>query len=110
MAPLGKSRSMRYSRVVPGERGFTLIELLVVLSLISILAAMGMVQHRNSVLKAQEATLKTDLFHMRDAIDKYFADKGNTRVARRARDRQLPAQDPRRSAYALHGIVADRPR
>jgi general secretion pathway protein G len=67
---------MRYSRVVPGERGFTLIELLVVLSLISILAAMGMVQHRNSVLKAQEATLKTDLFHMRDAIDQYFADKG----------------------------------
>ena len=76
MASLGKSRSMRYSRVVPGERGFTLIELLVVLSLISILAAMGMVQHRNSVLKAQEATLKTDLFHMRDAIDQYFADKG----------------------------------
>ena len=59
-----------------GERGFTLIELLVVLSLISILAAMGMVQHRNSVLKAQEAVLTTDLFHMRDAIDQYFADKG----------------------------------
>ena len=59
-----------------GQSGFTLIELLVVLSLISILAAMGMVQHRNSVLKAQEATLKTDLFHMRDAIDQYFADKG----------------------------------
>ena len=58
------------------QGGFTLIELLVVLSLISILAAMGMVQHRNSVLKAQEATLKTDLFHMRDAIDQYYADKG----------------------------------
>jgi general secretion pathway protein G len=57
-------------------RGFTLIELLVVLSLISVLAAMGMVQHRNSVLKAQEATLVTDLFHMRDAIDQYYADKG----------------------------------
>jgi general secretion pathway protein G len=50
--------------------------LLVVLSLISILAAMGMVQHRNSVQHAREATLKTDLFHMRDAIDQYFADKG----------------------------------
>jgi general secretion pathway protein G len=66
----------RENRFAPGQRGFTLIELLVVLSLISILAAMGMVQHRNSVLKAQEATLKTDLFHMRDAIDQYFADKG----------------------------------
>ena len=59
-----------------GQRGFTLIELLVVLSLISILAAMGMVQHRNSVQHAREATLKTNLFHMRDAIDQYFADKG----------------------------------
>ena len=66
----------RGTRSANGQRGFTLIELLVVLSLISILAAMGMVQHRNSVLKAQEATLMTDLFHMRDAIDQYFADKG----------------------------------
>ena len=64
------------SRQARSQRGFTLIELLVVLSLISILAAMGMVQHRNSVLKAQEATLRTDLFHMRDAIDQYYADKG----------------------------------
>jgi general secretion pathway protein G len=59
-----------------GQHGFTLIELLVVLSLISILAAMGMVTHRNSVQHAREATLRTDLFHMRDAIDQYFADKG----------------------------------
>ena len=46
------------------------------MSLISILAAMGMVQYRNSVLKAQEAALRTDLFRMRDAIDQYYADKG----------------------------------
>jgi general secretion pathway protein G len=55
------------------DRGFTLIELLVV---ISILAAMGVAQYRNNVKRAQEATLKTDLFHMRDAIDQYYADKG----------------------------------
>jgi general secretion pathway protein G len=59
-----------------GARGFTLIELLVVVSMISILAAMGIAQYRNSVRRAQEATLKTDLFHMRDAIDQYYADKG----------------------------------
>ena len=91
-----------------GQRGFTLIELLVVLSLISILAAMGMVQHRNSVLKAQEATLKTDLFHMRDAIDQYFADKGKyPAIARRARDGQLSAEDPRGSDHSLGRLVAD---
>jgi general secretion pathway protein G len=56
--------------------GFTLVELLIVISLISILAAMGLVQYRNSVISAKESTLKTDLFRMRDAIDQYYADKG----------------------------------
>ena len=55
--------------------GFTLIELLIVIALISILATMGVVQYRNSVQSAKEATLRTDLFRMRDAIDQYYADK-----------------------------------
>ena len=55
--------------------GFTLIELLIVIALISILASMGVVQYRNSVQSAKEATLHTDLFRMRDAIDQYYADK-----------------------------------
>jgi general secretion pathway protein G len=58
------------------ERGFTLVELLVVISLISILAAMGLVQYKNSIVKTKESVLKTDLFRMRDAIDQYYADKG----------------------------------
>lgn len=57
------------------ERGFTIIELLIVLTLIVILAAMGMVNYRNSVQRAKEAVLKEDLFRMRDAIDQYYADK-----------------------------------
>lgn len=55
--------------------GFTLIELLVVISIIGILAAMGIVGYKNSVLHAREGVLKTDLFRMRDAIDQYYADK-----------------------------------
>jgi general secretion pathway protein G len=56
-------------------RGFTLVELLIVLTLITILATMGMTQYRSSVTYAREATLKEDLFRMRDAIDQFYADK-----------------------------------
>ena len=56
--------------------GWTLIELLVVISLITVLAAIGMVGYRNAIVRSQEAVLKEDLFRMRDAIDQYYADKG----------------------------------
>ncbi len=62
-------------RVRETQHGFTLVELLIVIALISILAAMGVVQYRNSVQSTKEAVLKTDLFRMRDAIDQYYADK-----------------------------------
>jgi general secretion pathway protein G len=65
-------RNLRFLR----QNGFTLVELLVVIAMISILAAMAVVQYRNSIQHAQEATLKTNLFRMRDAIDQYYADKG----------------------------------
>jgi general secretion pathway protein G len=53
-----------------------MIELLVVMTLIVILATMGMTQYRSSVVLSREAVLKEDLFRMRDAIDQYYADKG----------------------------------
>jgi general secretion pathway protein G len=59
-----------------GERGFTLIELLVVISLIVLLAGIGLVMYQNSVQRGREAVLKEDLFRMRDAIDQHYADKG----------------------------------
>ncbi len=58
-----------------GERGFTLIELMVVAAIMIVLAGLGLVQYRNSVIRAREAVLKEDLFRMRDAIDQYYADK-----------------------------------
>ena len=56
-------------------RGFTMIELLVVVTLIVVLAGIGMAQYRNGVTRAQEAVLKEDLYRMRDALDQYHADK-----------------------------------
>ena len=52
-----------------------MIELLIVLTLIVILASLGMVQYRNSVRRAEEAVLKENLFRMRDAMDQFYADK-----------------------------------
>src|SRR5262245_1000200 len=59
------------------QRGFTLIELMVVISLIVVLASMGLVQYRQSIVRSKEAVLKEDLFRMRDAIDQYYADKNS---------------------------------
>jgi general secretion pathway protein G len=56
--------------------GFTMIELLVVISLIVILTTMGMTQYRQSIIYSRESVLKEDLFRLRDAIDQYYADKG----------------------------------
>jgi general secretion pathway protein G len=57
------------------ESGFTLIELMVVAAILIVLASLGLVQYRNSVVRARESVLKEDLFRMRDAIDQYYADK-----------------------------------
>lgn len=65
----------RFQRRAGGHAGFTMIELLVVVSLIVILAGMGLVQYRNSVILAREAVLRENLFRMRDALDQYYADK-----------------------------------
>lgn len=56
--------------------GFTLIEMLIVVSLISLLAGLSVAQYKHGTTLAQEAVLKEDLFRMREAIDQYYADKG----------------------------------
>ena len=66
----------RLSIVHHRSAGFTLIELLVVVTLIVVLAAIGMSTYSTSVTRAKEAVLREDLFRMKDAIDQYNADKG----------------------------------
>jgi general secretion pathway protein G len=59
-----------------GQGGWTLIELVIVMAIITVLASLATIGARNAVYLAKEATLKEDLFRMRDAIDQYYADKG----------------------------------
>ena len=56
-------------------RGFTLVELVIVMMVIMILAAIAIPLYQASIMRAKETTLKANLYHLRDAIDQYTADK-----------------------------------
>ena len=56
--------------------GFTLIELLVVLAVVATLLTLAVPRYFGSIDKSKEAVLKENLNQMRDAISRYYADKG----------------------------------
>lgn len=56
--------------------GFTLIELLVVMTIISILATIGVAGYRHKTTVAKEAVLKEDLFQFNHSLEQYRADRG----------------------------------
>ena len=56
--------------------GFTLIELLVVFAIIATLLTLALPRYFSSVDKSKEAVLKENLNQMRDALSRYYADKG----------------------------------
>src|SRR5687768_12625274 len=58
------------------KAGFTLIELLVVLAIIATLLTIAVPRYYASIDRSKEAVLKENLYQMRDAIGKYYADKG----------------------------------
>lgn len=49
---------------------------MVVISIIGILATIAVPMYQNSVKRSKEAVLKEDLYQLREAIDKYYADHG----------------------------------
>lgn len=56
--------------------GFTLIELLIVMVVLATLLTIVAPRYFDSIDKAKDAALKTNLRMMREAIDKYRADRG----------------------------------
>lgn len=65
--PNGKSQSI----------GFTLVELLVVLAIIALLLTIATPRYFTNLERAKEETLRHDLHIIREAIDKYYGDKGS---------------------------------
>ncbi|MDE2401309.1 MAG: prepilin-type N-terminal cleavage/methylation domain-containing protein [Burkholderiales bacterium] len=80
------------------KNGFTLIELIVVMAIIALLVSIVAPRYGRTVDKAREASLRTSLNVMRDAIDKYQGDKGRypdslDELVQRGYIRQIP-EDP----------------
>lgn len=57
-------------------RGFTMIELMVALAIVAMILTIAAPRYFGNLDAAKENTLREDLFVMRDAIDKHFADQG----------------------------------
>jgi general secretion pathway protein G len=55
--------------------GFSLLEMMIVVTIMLILAGIAATRYERSVVRAREATLKQDLFIMRNAIQQYTLDK-----------------------------------
>jgi general secretion pathway protein G len=60
----------------PRARGFTLMELLVVMTVIALLASVGIVGYRHSLKVSKEAVLKENLFLLNHALEQFKADRG----------------------------------
>jgi general secretion pathway protein G len=58
------------------EAGFTILELMIVLTIAGILLTFAEPSFSKTIHKAREASLKQNLFTMRDVIDQYRADTG----------------------------------
>jgi len=62
---------------LPARRsaGFTLMELVIVMTVIAILATIAIPIYQKHIQRAREVVLMKDLFEIRGALDKYYADK-----------------------------------
>ena len=92
-------------------RGFTLIELLIVITIIGILISLAQPSYQRAVTTAKEATLKENLFVLRDVIDQFFAD--NSKYPESLQDlvdkgylRRVPRDPVTGSAETWVGVAA----
>lgn len=57
------------------HRGFTMVELLVALAILGLLVSVAAPRYFGNLDRAREEVLKEDLYVLRDAIGKFYADR-----------------------------------
>lgn len=65
-------------RILNGDmrkNGFTMIELLVAVAILALLVSIAAPRYFSNMDRAKEDVLKEDLYVLRDAIDKFYADR-----------------------------------
>lgn len=72
----GEPRRTRAARPRQAGRGFTLIELVVVMAILGLLLTMALPRYMASLERGKEQVLAHNLAQMRDAIDRYYGDRG----------------------------------
>jgi general secretion pathway protein G len=72
--PVQRAHPIRRSR--QAATGFTLIELIVVMAIVALLVSIAAPRYMHSIDRAREASLRTSLQVMRQAIDQFAADRG----------------------------------
>jgi general secretion pathway protein G len=110
---MGRATVMTGKGHPPGQRGFSLIELLIVVTLIVVLAGIGLSTYSTSVNRAKEAVLRENLFQMRNSIEQFYADKGTyppdlTSLVTEGYMRQIP-RDPFTESAETWQIVMSEP-
>jgi general secretion pathway protein G len=96
------------------ERGFTLIELLVVMLIIASLLTIAVPRYFRSIERSKETVLLQDLAVLRDAIDKFYSDRGQypdslEALADERYIRQVPVDPITKSADSWITVESDDP-
>jgi len=75
-------KRFRRVRTMKSERGFTLLELIIATAILVVLSSMAVPLARLTIQREKERMLRTDLWQMRDAIDRYkdAADRGGFQI------------------------------